>query len=69
MSYIQSTGTDALSVATVELLATLAGFAVPPTDLPTLAAALTEQLASIERLDRLNLEDVSPVLDFDPRWR
>ncbi|MDQ6949928.1 MAG: hypothetical protein M3256_27685 [Actinomycetota bacterium] len=68
MSYIRASDAAVVSLETVELLARLAGFAVPPEDIAPLAAALSDQLASIELLDRMDLTDVNPALEFDPRW-
>jgi hypothetical protein len=39
-----------------------------PEDLAPLAAAVAGQLASISALERLDLTDTSPSLQFDPRW-
>jgi hypothetical protein len=50
------------------MLAQLVGLMVPPEDLPPLATALRDQLASIEILDELDLTDVNPTLELDPRW-
>ena len=68
VSYITSTVGDRIAFETIETLVSLAGFTVPPEDIPLLADALRDQLASIERLDRLDLTDVNPALEFDPRW-
>jgi Asp-tRNA(Asn)/Glu-tRNA(Gln) amidotransferase C subunit len=68
MAYIQPSGVAPLSTEQVEALARLAGVQVPPEDLMPLAAALANQIASIARLDQLDLARVNPILEFDPRW-
>ena len=68
MSYIRLTVGARIDFETIETLVRLAGFTVPPEDISLLAEALRDQLASIEQLDRLDLADVNPALEFDPRW-
>ena len=68
MSYITATAGNRIAPETIETLVHLAGFTIPPEDIPLLAEALRDQLASIDRLDRLDLTDVNPALEFDPRW-
>lgn len=69
MNYLQPTDSNApISPAALELLAQLGGFPLPPEDVESLATALRSQLASIESLDELDLTDVNPSLEFDPRW-
>lgn len=68
VSYIKSTTGHRIDGETIETLVRLAGFTVPPEDVSRLADALRDQLASMEQLDQLNLTDVNPALEFDPRW-
>jgi hypothetical protein len=68
MPYLRRTEAQPLTPDTVESLARLVGLTIPPEDVAPLARALTDQLASIDLLDRLDLAGVDPVLDFDPRW-
>jgi Asp-tRNA(Asn)/Glu-tRNA(Gln) amidotransferase C subunit len=69
MSYIRHSAEAApISPETVSMLAQLVGLTVPPEDLDPLAAALRDQLASIEILDELDLTDVNPTVELDPRW-
>lgn len=69
MNYLRPTDSNApISPATIELLARLGGFPLPPEDVEALATALRSQLASIEALDELDVTDVNPALEFDPRW-
>jgi Asp-tRNA(Asn)/Glu-tRNA(Gln) amidotransferase C subunit len=69
MTYLQPRASAApISPEVVALLARLAGLMLPPEDIEPLATALRSQLASIEALDELDLTDVNPILEFDPRW-
>jgi Asp-tRNA(Asn)/Glu-tRNA(Gln) amidotransferase C subunit len=69
-SYIrEAADAERITPETMRLLAALAGFAVPDEDVELLAAALSSQLRSIAALDELDLTDVNPAVEFDPRWR
>ncbi len=68
MAYIQPTGAEPVSVEQIETLARLVRLSVPPEDLAPLAAALANQIASIAQLEQLDLAQVNPILEFDPRW-
>ena len=69
-SYIREVGGGhAVTPETMRLLAALTGFAVPDEDLELLSAALSSQLQSIQALDEIDLTDVNPAVEFDPRWR
>jgi hypothetical protein len=68
MAYIQPSGVAPLSVEQVQELARLAGLQVPSEDLAPLATAMANQIASIALLDQLDLAQVNPILEFDPRW-
>lgn len=70
MSYLKPSASNIpLDPEAVTLLARLSGFTVPPEDVEPLTEALRNQLASIEQLEELDLTDVNPSLEFDPRWR
>jgi Asp-tRNA(Asn)/Glu-tRNA(Gln) amidotransferase C subunit len=58
-----------ITTEVVETLARVAGFEVPAEDHALLAAVLQNQLASVRRLEELDLGDVEPIVSFDPRWR
>jgi hypothetical protein len=47
----------------------LAGLTIPAEDVEPLVGALRNHLASVATLDELDLTDVDPVTDFDPRWK
>ena len=68
-SYIRATaGSEPISEETIRHLAKLVGIEVPEEDVAPLAAALSSQLAGIAALDELDLADVNPAIEFDPRW-
>jgi len=69
MAYIRPTNAPRMSSDTVVLLAQAVGLTLPPEDVAPLAIALSDQLASMALLDQLDLTNVQPILDFDPRWR
>jgi Asp-tRNA(Asn)/Glu-tRNA(Gln) amidotransferase C subunit len=60
--------TQSISTADLHVVAALFDLAVPDEDRQALAESLADQLRSIDRLERLDLTDVNPVLEFDPRW-
>jgi Asp-tRNA(Asn)/Glu-tRNA(Gln) amidotransferase C subunit len=68
MSYLQAISAQEIAPETIELLARLVELNVPSEDVQSLAETLRDQLASMELIDRLDLTDVSPILEFDPRW-
>ena len=68
MSYVKSSTAEDIPPATIELLARLLGLTVPPEDLEALAGSVRDQLASLGSLDRLDLTDIHPSLEFNPRW-
>lgn len=68
MPYIRRSDAERLSPETIDVLARAAGLIVPPEDREALAEALTDQLASIAAIERLDLSRVDPILRFDPRW-
>jgi hypothetical protein len=71
VSYIRATDAQAISTDAMALLARIVDMNVHPDDLPLLAVAVRDQLASIDRLDVLDLgglDGVNPVATYDPRW-
>lgn len=71
MSYIKATKAEEVSVDAMALLARLVGMNVAAEDIPLLAVAVRDQLASVERLEQIEvggLEGVNPVGSYDPRW-
>jgi len=68
MAYIRPAGVRRLNPNLLVLLAQSIDLALPPEDIAPLTSALSDQFASAASLDRLNLSEVHPALDFDPSW-
>jgi hypothetical protein len=68
MGYVKPTSAEDIDPATIEVIARLLGLNVSPLETTTLAASVRDQLASIQSLEELDLTDVMPALEFDPRW-
>jgi hypothetical protein len=68
MGYVKPTSAEDIDPVTIEAIARLLGLNVPPLEMTTLAALVRDQLASVQSLEELDLTDVLPALDFDPRW-
>ena len=68
MGYVKPTSAEDIDPATIEAIARLLGLNVPPLETTTLAASVRDQLASIQSLEELDLTDIMPALEFDPRW-
>ena len=68
MGYVRPTSAEDIDPATIEAIARLLGLSVQPLEMTTLAALVRDQLASIQPLEELDLTDIMPALDFDPRW-
>jgi hypothetical protein len=68
MGYVKPTSAEDIDPATIEAIARLLGLNVSPLETTTLAASVRDQLASIQSLEELDLTDIMPALEFDPRW-
>jgi hypothetical protein len=68
MGYVKATSGAEIAPATLEAMARLLGLAVPPEDIATLGISVRDQLASIQTFEDLDLTDIMPALEFDPRW-
>ena len=68
MGYVKSSSGEEIPPATVEAMARLLGLAIPPDEVAALASSVRDQLASIASLEHLDLTDIPPALEFDPRW-
>jgi hypothetical protein len=68
MGYVKPTSAEDIDPAAIEVIARLLGLNVSPLETTTLAASVRDQLASIQSLEELDLTDVMPALEFDPRW-
>ena len=52
----------------LEYVGRLVGLLVPDADLDPLQAALANQVAASDVLRSLQLDDLEPIVSFDPRW-
>jgi Asp-tRNA(Asn)/Glu-tRNA(Gln) amidotransferase C subunit len=68
MGYVKPTSAEDIDPATIEAIARLLELNVSPLETTTLAASVRDQLASIQSLEELDLTDIMPALEFDPRW-
>lgn len=68
MGYVKFSDAAEIDPAVIEALAILLGLAVPAEETPTLGDAVRGQLASVQSLEDLDLTDIMPAVEFDPRW-
>ncbi|MDF3041402.1 MAG: hypothetical protein K0Q71_4108 [Thermomicrobiales bacterium] len=68
MGYVKPTSAEDIDPAMIEAMARLLGLAVPPLETTPLADSIRDQLASIQSLEEIDLTDIMPALEFDPRW-
>lgn len=68
MAYIQSSGGEPIPPDRIVDMARLLGFSIPAEDLEAVATALCDQMASMQRLETLNLDGIAPSHPFDARW-
>lgn len=68
MAYLQASGGDPIPHDLLIAMARALGLHIPEEDLAALSVALRDQLASVDRVEALDLAGISPVLRFDPRW-
>jgi hypothetical protein len=68
MGYVKPTSAEDIDPAMIEAMARLLGLTVPPLETTPLADSVRDQLASIQSLEELDLTDIMPALEFDPRW-
>lgn len=68
MTLVARGSDEAIPAETLRALAALFGLTIPPEDAVSLAASLAGQLTAADALDRLDLTDINPVTEFDPRW-
>jgi hypothetical protein len=62
---VSDSGTDA---ETIHVLARAAGIEIPEGDVALLSGAYANQQHAIAALEQVDVEDVEPLLSFDPRW-
>jgi hypothetical protein len=68
MGYVKSSAATEIPPETIEAMARLLGLAIPPEEIVGLAASVRDQLESIVPLEALDLTDIMPAIEFDPRW-
>lgn len=68
MGYVKFSDAAEIDPAIIEALAVLLGLDVPEVEAPALGDAVRGQLSSVRSLDELDLTDIMPAVEFDPRW-
>jgi hypothetical protein len=68
VSYVKATSEESIAPEFLEAIARLLRLSVPPSDVSEVGDALRDQLASVRSLDELDLTDIMPAVEFDPRW-
>jgi len=68
MGYVKPSAGSEIDLPLFEALARLLGLATPPDEAATMAATVGAQFASLDELDELDLTDIAPAVEFDPRW-
>lgn len=68
MGYVKFSDAEAIDPQVIEALAVLLGLAVPETEVEALGDAVRGQLASVQSLEMVDLTDIMPAIEFDPRW-
>lgn len=68
MAYLHPSSGDPLPQDVIGVLGRALGLAIPEEDVGPLSIALRDQLASIDRIERLDLSGVTRPSPFDPRW-
>ena len=68
MSYGRSQSELNIEADQVAWLAQLLGLEATPEEVAALAAALSNQLPSIEALERFDLSSYPPILSMDAKW-
>lgn len=53
---------------TIHALARAAGIEIPAADVALLSGAFANQLRAFAALESADVEEVEPILPFDPRW-
>ena len=68
MPYIRPSSTRQCSTELIIALARSLELAVPAEDVEPITSELSAQFAAAATLERLDLDAVPPLPDFDPRW-
>jgi hypothetical protein len=68
MGYVKFSDAAEIDPQVIEALAVLLGLAVPEGEAPALGDAVRGQMASVQSLEMVDLTDIMPAIEFDPRW-
>ena len=68
MSYGRSKSDLKIDAEQLDWLSQILGLDVSPKELDALAAALSNQLPSVDVLERFDLKDYPPILRMDAAW-
>ncbi len=68
MGYVKFSDAAEIDPQVIEALAILLGLAVPETEVSALGDAVRGQIASVRSLEQVDLTDIMPAIEFDPRW-
>jgi len=68
MSYLRFRSDQEITPEMLKKFIHLLGLNIPAEDLESLASLLGNQLMSVSKLDQLDLTDLNPILEMDPRW-
>jgi hypothetical protein len=68
VSYLTPGSSGPITFDLLFALAEAVKISLPAEDLALVAASLADQLSAIEVLDGVDLGDVNPCVEFDPRW-
>lgn len=68
MAYLQPSDAEPIPTDLIASMGKALDLAIPEEDLEALSTALRDQLASIDHIEALDLEDAGPSAQFDSRW-
>jgi hypothetical protein len=68
MSYVRSLVVKGVDPEFVRAMAQLLDLTVPPEDVDALALSFADQIASLDSLEHLDLQQITPILKMDPHW-
>lgn len=68
MAYLAPSNADPIPTSLIAAMGEALHLTIPEEDLNRLSTALRDQLASVERIESLDLDAISPPAQFDPRW-
>ena len=68
MSYLTPRSSEPVSFDLLFALAEACRISIPAEDRAPVATSLADQLSAMEVLDQVDLGDINPCIEFDPRW-